>query len=110
EQLADREVGILLRIRAPGDEARRKRDVAGGERGVHEQQALEALRHFHRQRQAEQAAPVLDDQGDVLQIPALDELEQKTAVEVERIERLVVRLVGAAEADEIRRDDARARG
>src|SRR5205085_3519287 len=67
-------------------------------------------RHLHRQRQAEDAAPVLHDEGDVPQLEARDEVEQEPPMEIERVEPFILRLVRAPEADKVGRDDAPASG
>ena len=66
-------------------------------------------RHFHRQRQAEEAAPVLHHQRDVVQIERADKGEQAVAVEIERVDALVRRLVRASETEKVRRHHAAAR-
>ena len=60
----------------------------------------------HRQREADQSAPVLHDQRDVPEIERLDQAEQRLAVEIEGIGRFVGRLVGAAEARKVGRHHA----
>ena len=65
---------------------------------------------LHRQREPEQAAPVLHDQRDALEVQRFDEAHQHRAMEIERVDRIVYRLVGAAEAEQVRCNDAMARG
>ena len=109
-QLSHGHVGIGGAPGAPGDEAFGERPVAGAERGVHHQQAGEALGHVHRQGEPDQPAPILADQGDVVEVEPLDEGEERVAVEVEGVDPVLDRLVGAAEAEEIRRHGAVAGG
>jgi hypothetical protein len=103
-QPADIHVGVAVGIVAPGQETLAQALVAGAESGVHDQQAAEPAGCSHRQGEADQSAPVLDHEHDVAQIQRLDQLQQGVAVEVERIRRLVDRLVGAAKPQEIRRN------
>jgi FixJ family two-component response regulator len=87
----------------------RLRRVAASEHGVHSQQADIALRPFHWQRQAKNAAPVLHHQHDMAQIQAFDELQQHLAVECKLVRALFFGLVAFAKAGHIRRHHAVAR-
>ena len=89
----------------PGVEAGPRR-APDAEPGVHDDQPVDALGILHRQREPEQPAPVLHDQRHALQVERLDEAHQHPAVEAERVDRVVHRLVGAAEPEEVRRHDA----
>ena len=98
--------GLAVGEVAPVEEALAQRLVAGAQGGVHHQQCLEPVGHGHRQREADQPAPILHDQHDVAQVERLDEVDQAAAVEIERVGLVVDRLVRAAEAREIGRDHA----
>src|SRR6202011_4911626 len=90
----------------PCNEALGQRDVPGPQCRVHEQDTLETVRHVHWDGKAQQPAPVLADQRDPLQIEPLDEVDQTVAMKIETIDRLVDRLVRAAESKQVRRQDA----
>ena len=106
EDPAGRELGHALRELAPGQEGIARRGVAGRQEGVRGDDACEALGRLAGDAQAEQAAPVLADQRDAAQIERLDRGAQPLDVTLIRVVAALARLVGAAEADEIRRDDA----
>ena len=106
DQLAHLKIGLAVRVGAPLTEA--FGHLARTEPGVHHQQPGEALRHLLRQRQAEQAAPVLADQHDVAKVEPLDEAKQHLPVPLEAVQRGFDRFVGAAEADQVGRDHAQA--
>ena len=110
-QLSDREVRRLRHVRPPGEEAFARR-LPRREGGVHEHDPVEALAHAgcHRQGQPEQAAPVLDHQGDFLQIELFDQAQQRVAMKVEGVVVVRHRLVRAAEPEEVRRHHPRPRG
>src|SRR5262244_3775111 len=93
-------------VGAPVEETLRQLDVASAERGVHDEQPSEAVGHVDRQREAEQAAPVLADEGDVSEVEAFDKGDQELAVEVEGVGGVFFRLVGSAEAEEVGSDHA----
>src|SRR5262249_52470104 len=66
-------------------------------RGVHDQQTLEPLRHFHRQGETQESAPVLHDERDVSKIEPLDQPQQHVTVETKRVHRILDWLVGSSQ-------------
>lgn len=106
----DIEIGLRPVERAPRLESRSRRRFCGGERGIHHDQAAEAVGHRHRQCQADQPAPILTDQRDVRQVQCLYQVEQRVAVKVETVRGLVHRLVRTAEADQVGCDYPAGRG
>ena len=62
----------------------------------------------HARHAMKQPAPVLHHERDAREVQPLDERDQRVAVAREGIEAFVRRLVGAAEPEEVGRDDARA--
>ena len=106
-QRRDVQVRVAVAVGAPGDEARR-RGLARRDGRVHDQEALDALRgtrQGERERQAEQAAPVLHNERDVGQVEGGDQVEQGGAVEGVGVGRVGGGLVAAAEAQEVWSDD-----
>ena len=65
--------------------------------------------HVHRNGEPDEAAPVLADEGDALEVERLDEGDDGVAMKGEGVGRLLFRLVRAAEAEKVRRDDAESR-
>ncbi len=98
-------VGVAIGEGAPVEEALRQRRVAGAQGRVHDQQRRKALGIGHRQGEPDQAAPVPHHQHDVPEVERRDQAEQRVAMEVEGVDRLVRGLVGAAEAREVGRHD-----
>ena len=108
-QSADRQVRLAVREGPPVEKSLGQRHLAGRQRRVHDDQAAETLGRFHGQCQAEEAAPILNHQRHVFQIEGAHECEQAVAMEIERVQRVVLRLVRAPEAEEVRRDHAASR-
>ncbi len=104
-QRADTEIRIRGDEGLPGVEAGTRR-AADAEAGVHDDQAVDALGELHRQREAQESAPVLHHQRHPLEAERLDEPHEHPAVEAERIGGVVHGLVGATEAEEVGRHDA----
>src|SRR5271163_4270860 len=105
----DVHVGRTVRECAPSEETFTERRVASPERGVHDEEALEAILHVHRDRQTNKATPILTDQHYVIEIERLDQSDYSVAMEVESVGRLIHRLVGATKAVKIRRDRTQTR-
>ena len=104
EQRRDIEVGLAAIECAPVLEPL-ARMIANGNGGVHDDQAGEPLRNVRDQRQTENAAPILADEGYVAQVEPLDERQQHVAMEMEGVRRIVDRLVAAPETQQIGGND-----
>jgi hypothetical protein len=59
---------------------------------------------IHGQGQPQRPAPVLDDEGDIAEGEAFHEAEQEISMEVKGVGGVPHRLVGTAEAEEVRRN------
>ena len=104
DDLADGQVGGPLGEVAPGHEA--LAHPAGEEPGVQHHEPRDAVGVLDRPAQPDRAAPVLDDDGDVLEVERVEVAADRLDVAVVRVPALVGRLVGAAEADEVGADHA----
>ena len=90
-----------------GEEA--AQTVGGGQRGVGDDDAREALGCCRHHAQPDQTAPVLAEEGDVREIEGAHQLQHVIDLHRIAVRILVGELVRAPEADEVRRDDAIAR-
>ena len=97
------EVGVRAVEGAPHAEAVR-RFLAAGKAGVHDEQARIARRRLHRQREAKDAAPVLHDEADILEVHPLDKGEKGVPMELIGVNIIVDRLVGPPKAEHVDRD------
>src|SRR5262249_40707196 len=110
DQAADFHVRMRVGKSTPGEEAFAEGLVAGRQKRVHDDQPLEAAAHVHRQRETDEATPILTDEGDPFEVKRLDKGDKAIAMELERIGRVVCGLVGAAESEEVGRHCTAAAG
>src|SRR3954469_6665274 len=74
---------------------------------VHDHETRDAVGILDREAEADRAAPVLDDERDVLQIELPREARDRLDMAIVGVPLAFGRLVGAAEAEVVRRDAAR---
>ena len=105
-ELPDVHVGRAVGVGSPVEEALGWWGDGGAEGGVHDDEAFEAPGFFQGEGQTQEAAPVLDNEGDVGEVEGCDEVEEGEAVVGEGVPGWGGGFVGAAEADEVGADDA----
>ena len=105
-ELSDIHVGRSIRVVSPIQESLGRWGDGRAESGVHDDEAFEAPGFLVGKGQTQEAAPVLDDEGDVREVEGGDEVEEGEAVVGECVPGFGGGFVGAAEADEVRADDA----
>ena len=85
QQSPRRKIGIVPAPLPPGNETVTQGRFAGTQCSVHHQQSRVAMREFHRQRKAEDAAPVLTNQCQVGQFQSRCEGQQHVSVKAEGV-------------------------
>ena len=100
-QRGDVHVGLAVRESTPVDEPLPQRFIASRQRRVHDDEPFENVWQRHRQRQAEQASPVLHHQRHIGQPHLLDERQKHVTVSGERVEAFILRLVGSPETQKV---------
>ena len=83
---------------------------AASDCSVHDDQAFEARRGGDREREANQTAPVLDDEGDVGEVEVLDEMEDCVSMKIKIVGSVLARFVASAETVEVWSHDATGKG
>ena len=98
-------VGRLRHVRTPVHEARPGR-LARAQRGVHEHEPREPVRHLADDSEADQPAPVLADERDAREPETVQKRHEAVPVHLKRVLRPLGELVRLAEAEEVGREDA----
>src|SRR5207302_2313903 len=106
DDATDVEAWRLLRVAPPSVEGGTGVVVAGGQEGVGGDHAREAVGHVGNQAQPDQPAPVLADQGDVVEVQGVDGGAHPVDVALIGVVLAVGGLVAAAEADQVGSDSA----
>ena len=109
QKLARRHIRIVPAPLAPDQKACTKRPISGSKQGIHHKETGNAVRGFHRQRQAQHATPSPALPGSARQVSTDPETPAACCDENQKCKRLFPGLIRTTEAEEVRHNDSRPR-